>query len=87
MIGPFVVIVGAVTAGALAAGWAGAVGAGLAGVALVGAVALGALTWARRIGSLLDPEDARRHAPRPPGFGPMVDVIYRRTLEIAPPQE
>jgi len=87
MIGPIVIVTAAVVAGALSAGWAGAVGAGLAALALVGAVAVGALTWARRIGSLLDPEEALRHAPRPPGFGRMVDAIYRRNLEIGAPQE
>ena len=87
MIGPIVIVVAAVTAGAFAAGWPGAIGAGLAGLALVAAVAAGAALWARQIGSLLEPDEARRYAPRPPGFGRMVDAVYRRTLEIGPPQE
>lgn len=87
MIGPIVVVVGAVVAGGLAGGWPGVVAAGLAGSALVAAVALAAGSWAKRIGVLLEPEEAWELAPRPPLFGGFVDRIYRRTLEMAPPQE
>ncbi|MCB2224768.1 MAG: hypothetical protein KQH83_11425 [Actinobacteria bacterium] len=87
MVGPIVLVVAAVTAGALSAGWAGAIGAGIAALALVGAVAAGAAAWARRIGSMLDPDEALRLAPRPLGFGRMVDAITRRSLEIGPPEE
>jgi len=54
---------------------------------LVGAVAAGAAMWASRIGSLLEPEDAWEVAPRPPLFGGFVDAVYRRTLEMDPPQD
>ena len=87
MIGPILVVVGGVVAGALAGGLAGAGAAGVTGLALVGAVAMAAASWARRIGVLLEPEDAWEMAPRPPLFGGFVDRIYRRTLEMGPPQE
>ena len=87
MIGPLLIVIGATTAGALASGWAGAVAAGFTGLFLVGAVAAGAAMWAGRIGALLEPEDAWSVAPRPPLFGRFVDAIYRRTLEIGPPEE
>ncbi len=87
MIGPIVLVAVAATAGALAAGWAGALAAGFSGLFLVGAVAAGAAMWATRIGSMLEPGDAWEAAPRPPGFGTLVDAIYRRTLVMGPPQE
>jgi hypothetical protein len=80
MIGPILLVVGAATVGAVTDGVAGAVGAGLAGLTVVAAVAAGAAFWAIRIGRLLDPEDARAHAPRPPLFGRLCDAVYRRTL-------
>ena len=68
-----------------AVGWfageaAGAVvGAGL-GLLVTVMVAAGAAVWSRQIGSLLEPEDARAVAPRPPGFGAVADWVYDRTL-------
>ena len=74
-------------AGAMSAGWGGAVAGGATGLFMVAAVAAGAAMWAKRIGSLLEPEDAWEVAPRPPLFGWLVDRIYRRSLEMGPPPE
>jgi len=87
VIGPLLIVIVATVAGAWSSGWAGAVAAGFTGLFLVGAVAAGAAMWANRIGSLLAPEDAWAEAPRPPLFGRFVDAVYRRTLEMDPPQE
>ena len=87
MIGPILLVVGMTVAGAISAGWGGAVAAGMTGLFLVAAVAAGAAMWAKRIGSLLEPEDAWEVAPRPPLFGRLVDTIYRRSLEMRPPPD
>ena len=87
MIGPIVLVVVSIAAGAASGGWPGAVAVGFGGLMVVAAMAAGAALWARRIGSLLEPEDAWEHAPRPPGFRPMMDWVYRRTLEMETPQE
>lgn len=80
MIGPILLVVGMTVAGAISAGWGGAVAAGVTALFMVAAVAAGAEMWAKRIGALLDPEDAWEVAPRPPLFGRLVDTIYRRNL-------
>jgi hypothetical protein len=87
VIGPILIVVGMTIAGALAGGWSGGLAAGFVGLLVVGAVAAGAALWARRIGSLLEPEDAWEVAPRPPLFGRLVDSVYRRTLEMGPAEE
>jgi len=87
VLGPILLVVVMAAAGGAFGGWAGAVAAGATGLFVVGAVAAGAATWAARIGSLIEPEDAWEVAPRPPLFGRMVDAIYRRSLESGPPEE
>ena len=67
------------------AGWISGDGAGLTVGIAVGllvsvAVAAGAAWWAQAIGSLLEPEDARANAPRPPLFGQLCDWVYDRTI-------
>ena len=80
VIGPLLLLAALTVAGALSGGWAGAVvGAGVA-VLVTLAVAAMAATWADRIGRLLDPDEARRLAPRPPGFGPLCDAVVARVL-------
>ena len=80
MLGPVVLSLALGVAGWLAGDWAGAiVGVGL-GLLVTVAVAAGATIWARQIGSLLEPEDARANAPRPPGFRRLTDWVYERTL-------
>jgi uncharacterized protein (DUF58 family) len=81
MYGPLILLIALTVAGALSGGWAGAVvGAGVAVLVTLAVVAMAA-AWANRIGRLLDPEDARRLTPRPPGFGPLCDAVVRRTLD------
>ncbi|MBN2113867.1 MAG: hypothetical protein JW785_07060 [Acidimicrobiia bacterium] len=80
MIGPIVLVV----AGGIA-GWFSGGGAGLAAgvaVALLSTfgVAAAAAWWAVQVGRTLDPETVRQVAPRPPGFGPLCDWVYRRAL-------
>ena len=80
MIGPIVLIVGFGVAGWLADTTAGLiVGAGM-GLLITVAVAAGATWWARSIGSLLEPEDAWKNAPRPPGFKRVCEWVYARAL-------
>jgi hypothetical protein len=80
MIGPIVLPIGFGIAGWFAGDWAGlVVGIGV-GLLISVAVAAGATWWARTIGVLLEPEDARANAPHPPGFGPMCDWVYDRTI-------
>jgi hypothetical protein len=55
------------------------VGVGL-GLLVTVMVAAGAAVWSRQIGALLEPEDARAVAPRPPGFGAVADWVYDRTI-------
>ena len=80
MIGPVLVPVVTTVVGALVSGWAGVVGGLIVGLAVDIAVVVGAATWARHIGGLLEPEDARANAPRPPLFGTLADWVYDRTL-------
>ena len=83
MAGPLLLPVVLGVAGWLAGDGAGAaVGVGL-GLLVTVMVAAGAAVWSRQIGSLLEPEDARALAPRPPGFGAVVDWVYDRTLTDA----
>ena len=80
MIGPLLLTAALAVAGGFAGGAAGTVvGAGL-GILVTAMVAAGAAVWARQIGALLEPEDARAVAPRPPGFGAVVEWVYDRTL-------
>jgi len=77
---PLLLTLALAVAGWLAGDAAGAiVGAGL-GLLITATVAVGAAVWARQVGSLLEPDAARELAPRPPGFGPVVDWVYDRTL-------
>lgn len=80
MIGPILVPVAISTAGAFSAGWAGAIVGFGVGLLIDLAVILGAALWSRQIGALLEPEDALANAPRPPGFGKLVDWVYARVL-------
>lgn len=80
LVGPVVIVAVAVALGAASGGIAGAVGGLAIGIGLLGAVAAGAATWARQIGSEMDPEEARMIAPRPPGLRAMCDYVYERTL-------
>jgi len=80
VIGPLVLFVALTVAGALSGGWAGAVVGGTVAVLVTLAVAAMAASWADRIGRLLDPDEARRLTPRPPGFGPLCDAVVSRVL-------
>jgi hypothetical protein len=80
MYGPIILLVALTVAGALSGGWAGAVVGGGVAVLVTLAVAAMAAAWADRIGRLLEPEDARRLTPRPPGFGPLCDAVVDRVL-------
>ena len=75
-----VLLVALPLAGLLAAGWAGAAAALLVALGLLGALIAGGAIWARRIGVLLEPDAARALAPRPVGFGRLMDRVYDRTL-------
>jgi hypothetical protein len=80
MFGPLLLSFGFGIAGWFTGDAAGAVvGIGV-GVLFTVAVAAGAAWWARTIGVLLEPEDARANAPRPPGFGTLCDWVYERTI-------
>lgn len=80
MVGPILLPIGFGIAGALTGDLAGMIVGVALGVLLISTVVAGAAVWARQIGALLTPEDAWEHAPRPPGFGPLCDWVYRRTL-------
>lgn len=80
MLGPVLVPLILAYAGWASGDWTGAVvGLGV-GLLVDVAVVAGAASWARRIGSLLDPGQAFDIAPRPPGFRALCDWVYRRTL-------
>ena len=80
MFGPLLLPIGFGIAGWFSGDAAGAtVGVGV-GLLFSVAVAAGAAWWARTSGVLLEPADARANAPRPPGFGPMCDWVYERTI-------
>ena len=85
MIGPIVLLIAGAVAGWFSGRWAGlAAGALVAGLVTFG-VAAAAAWWAGQVGRGLEPEEARRLAPRPPGFGPLCDAIYRRALRAGQP--
>ncbi|MDP8958408.1 MAG: hypothetical protein M3N51_04230 [Actinomycetota bacterium] len=83
MIGPVALLIVALVVGAGLGGTGGALGGLLAAVGLIGSVALGALTWAQRVGRFLEPAEARRLAPCPPGFSRLCQAVYGRTLPSA----
>jgi hypothetical protein len=84
MLGPLLLTAGFGIAGWFAGDAAGAVvGIGV-GVLFSVAVVAGAAWWARTIGALLEPEDARANAPRPPGFGRLCDWVYHRLMPDEP---
>ena len=78
MVGPILLPVVLAVAGGLVEGWAGAVVMGGVGILIDLAVVAGAALWMRQIGSLLEPDEIAEHAPRPPGFGGLVDRVYQR---------
>jgi hypothetical protein len=80
VVGPIILPIALGIAGWVAERWAGLVVGVAVGLLITAAVVVGAATWARQIGSLLEPEDALAHAPRPPGFAALCDWVYRRTL-------
>ena len=84
MTGPIVVTLVAVIGGAVAGGVAGAAAGLLIAIGLVAAVVAGAAVWAQQIGRLLESEDAFANAPRPPGFGPLCDLVYERVMREPP---
>ena len=78
--GPILLPIAISTVGAFASGWAGAIVGLAVGLLLNLTVVLGAALWSRQIGALLELEDAVANAPRPPGFGKLVDWVYDRTI-------
>lgn len=84
MIGPFILLVAGGVAGGLTGAWPG-VAAGMGAAVLVTfGVAAAAAWWPAQVGRQLDRETAWSVAPRPPGFGPLCDAVYRRGLGEAP---
>ena len=79
MLGPILLPVALALAGGMTEGWPGAIVGGAMGVLIDLAVVAGAALWMRQIGSLLTPEEAMEHAPRPPGFGALCEWVYGRT--------
>lgn len=84
MIGPIVLVVAGGIAGWFSGGWAGLVAGLAAGLLVAFGVAGAAAWWAAQVGRTLDPETIRQVAPRPPGFGPLCDWVYRRALPEGP---
>jgi uncharacterized protein (DUF58 family) len=83
VIGPLFLVVAAGIAGWFSGAWAG-LAAGVAVAVLVTfGVAGAAAWWAAQVGRTLDAATARAVAPRPPGFGPLCDWVYRRALPEA----
>ena len=80
MSGPAVLLAVGAFGGAAAGGFAGAAAGVLIALGLIAAIAAGAAIWAQQIGSLLEAQDARANAPRPPGFGRLCDYVYDRAL-------
>gem|GEM_PF-2536224 len=80
MIGPIVLVVAGGIAGWFSGEWAGLVAGVVVGLLVTFGVAGAAAWWAAQVGRALDPETARQVAPRPPGFGPLCDAVYRRAL-------
>ena len=80
VIGPVLLVVAGGVAGWFTGDWPGvAAGAGV-GLLTTFGVAAAAAWWASQVGRTLDPATARAVAPRPPGFGPLCEAIYRRAL-------
>jgi len=84
MIGPIVLVVAGGVAGWFSGAWAGAVAGAGVGLLITFGMAAAAAWWAAQVGRSLEPEEALRVAPRPPGFGPLCDAVYRRALGGAP---
>lgn len=84
MIGPIVLVLAGGIAGWFSGDWAGAVAGAAAGLLVTFGVAAAAAWWAAQVGRTLDPAAARAAAPRPPGFGPLCDAVYRRALPDGP---
>jgi hypothetical protein len=82
VIGPIVLVVAGGIAGWFSGDWAGAVAGAFVGVLITFGVAGAAAWWSAQIGRTLEPEAARAAAPRPPGFGPLCEAVYRRALPI-----
>jgi hypothetical protein len=80
VIGPIVLVVTGGVAGWFSGDWAGAVAGAVAGLLVTFGVAAAAAWWAAQVGRTLEPAAARSAAPRPPGFGPLCDAVYRRAL-------
>jgi hypothetical protein len=84
MIGPIVLVVAGGVAGWFSGDWAGAVAGAAVGLLITFGVAGAAAWWAAQVGRTLDAATARAVAPRPPGFGPLCDGVYRRALPPGP---
>jgi hypothetical protein len=80
VIGPIVLVAAGGVAGWFTGDWPGAVAGAAVGVLVVFGVAAAAAWWAAQVGRSLDVETARQVAPRPPGFGPLCEAVYRRAL-------
>ena len=80
MIGPIVLVLAPTIAGAIDEGGAGAFAGFLVGIGIVMALVAGAALWAARVRDHLDPEEARRLAPRPIGCGRLMDAVYDRVI-------
>lgn len=78
MIGPIVLAVAGGVAGWFSGDWAGLT-AGIAVAVLIAfGVAGAAAWWVGQVGRTLDAATAWAVAPRPPGFRPVCDWVYRR---------
>ncbi|MCU0281350.1 MAG: hypothetical protein MUE66_05900 [Acidimicrobiia bacterium] len=84
MIGPVVLVLAGGIAGWFSGDWAGAVAGAAVGLLVTFGVAGAAAWWSAQVGRTLDPATARAVAPRPPGFGPLCDAVYRRALPPGP---
>jgi hypothetical protein len=80
MLGPILLPIAFGIAGWFSGEWAGLISGIGVGLLFTVAIAAGATWWARSIGAVLEPEDARANAPRPPGFGRLCDWVYERTI-------
>ena len=85
MWGPIILPIALTVAGVIAGGWAGAVVGTGVGLLVDAAVVVGASLWMRRIGVLLEPEEAWEHLPRPPGFSGLVEWVAGRGQGMLPP--
>jgi hypothetical protein len=87
VIGPLVLVIGGGIAGWCSGSWAG-LAAGIAAALLITfGVAGAAAWWCAQVGRTLEAAAARAMAPRPPGFGPLCDWVYRRALGESPAEE